>query len=199
MKKEEYPLELYWEISINLFKNMGVLKEVLKVFGIAFGIVFLFVFLLWAGDGFPKIIDLGDIKYPLILLIGTVLGTGGFIKLLGNPYPIAYQLTSRGAKFITMPPQKRKNKVLSKVLMGLGLFARNPTAVGVGALAHSRQDMFTNWEKVRKVVYFKKKKEIHLKCKDMSKNILFCKGDNVEEVFSVVSYYCKKAKLVVKK
>lgn len=198
MNKENHPPELSWEININLLKNTGVIKEVLKVLMIAFAIVFVFIFFLWAGDGFPNIIDLGDIKFVGGLLIATILGTVILIKLIGSSYLIAYQLTSRGAKFTTLPNQKRKNKILSAILMGLGLLSKNVTATGVGALSHSRQDMFTDWKKVRKVVYFKRKKEIHLHCKDLTKNILFCTQENVEQVFAMVSYYSKQAKLIIK-
>lgn len=198
MNNKEIKPEINWEIEISILNNMGVMGEVFKVLGIASAIPALLVFILWAADGFPKIIDLGDFKYFLGLIIITLIGTALLILAIGNNYPTRYELTPQGVTFITLPKRRKKNNFIATLLIILGGASRNPSAVGTGVLAASRQNMYTNWKKVRKIVFNKKRRSISLISIDMTKNILFCKEDNVNEVFNAVKLYCPKARIVEK-
>lgn len=82
------------------------------------------------------------------------------------------------------------------LLILLGGAKGNISAMGTGVLAASRQNMNTNWKKVRKIVFHKKRRSISLISTDMTKNILFCKEDNINEVFNAVKLYCPKAKVI---
>ncbi|PRR83697.1 hypothetical protein [Clostridium vincentii] len=187
-----------WEIEIGMITNIGVIREVFKVFAIASAIPAVFVFILWALDGFPEIIDLKDSKNFILLIFITIIGTVLLILLTGNKYPIRYEITPQGVTFITLDKRKKKNKIIALLLILLGAAKNNPTAVGTGLLASSRQNMYTNWKKVKKVIYHKKRRSISLVASDMTKNILFCNEENVKEVFNAVRLYCPKARLIEK-
>ncbi len=187
-----------WEIDIGILNNMGVMGEVFKVLAIAASIPFLLVVGLWAADGFPQIIDIGDAKYFIILIIVTLVLTALVIILTGNKYSIRYELGPQGVKFISLPKQQIKNKNIAKLLMFFGAAKGSHTSVGVGMIASARQNMYTDWRKVRKIIYQKRRRTIALKCSDMTKNILFCSQENADEVFNAVSYYCSKARIIIK-
>lgn len=199
MDNKEIRPSINWEIEIGILNNMGVMGEVFKVLGIASAIPTLLVFILWASDGFPKIIDLGDFKYFLVLIIITLIGTVLIILAIGNNYPTRYELNSKGATFITLAKRRKKNNFIALLLILLAGSKGNISAMGTGVLAASRQDMYTNWKKVKKVVYHKKRKSISLISSDMTKNILFCNEENINEVFNAVRLYCRNAKIIEKR
>lgn len=192
-------ISIDWEIEISILNNMGVIGEVFKVLGIASAIPTLLVFILWAVDGFPQIIDLKDLKYFIVLIVITLAATALMILFTANKYPIRYELRPQGVTFITMAKRRKKNKFIAGLLILLGAAKNNPTAMGTGMLASSVQNMNTNWKKVRKIVLNKKRKSISLISSDMTKNILFCHEDNLNEVFSAVRLYCPKVKLIEKR
>ncbi len=190
---------LSWEIDVPILKPSGVLGEVLKVLALGALVPFVLIFILWAIEGFKPIIDLEDWKYGAIL-IGLTLGlTLLFFLLLGNRYPTRYEVSVKGASFITLPQQQRKNKILAVFLVILGVFNRNPTAAGIGFLSASGQRMDTPWGKVRKIVFYGRRRVIALICKDLTRNILFCHQNNVEDVFKMVQHCCPKAQIQIKK
>lgn len=199
MDKEELKPLIDWEIQIGILNNMGVMGEVFKVLGIAAAIPALLVFILWAADGFPQIGDLDGLGYFFILILITLSLTALLILATGNNYPTRYELNSKGVTFITLAKGRKKNKLLALLLIFIGSSKGNLSAMGTGVLAASRQNMYTNWKKVRKIVYHKNRRSISLISTDMTKNILFCKEDNVNEVFNAVKLYCPKAKVIEKR
>lgn len=196
MNNKEIKPSINWEIEISILNNMGVMGEVFKVLGIASAIPALLVFILWAADGFPKISDLGDFKYFLALILILIIVTALIILAVGNKYPTRYELTPQGVTFITLEKRRKKNNFIALLLILLGGAKGNISAMGTGVLAASRQNMNTNWKKVRKIVFHKKRRSISLISTDMTKNILFCKEDNISEVFNAVKLYCPKAKVI---
>lgn len=196
MNNKEIKPSINWEIEISILNNMGVMGEVFKVIGIASAIPALLVFILWAADGFPKIGDLGDFKYFLALILIIIIVMALIILAVGNKYPTRYELTPQGVTFITLEKRRKKNNFIALLLILLGGAKGNISAIGTGVLAASRQNMNTNWKKVRKIVFHKKRRSISLISTDMTKNILFCKEDNINEVFNAVKLYCPKAKVI---
>lgn len=196
MNNKEIKPSINWEIEISILNNMGVMGEVFKVLGIASAIPALLVFILWAADGFPKISDLGDFKYFLALILIIIIVMALIILAVGNKYPTRYELTPQGVTFITLEKRRKKNNFIALLLILLGGAKGNISAMGTGVLAASRQNMNTNWKKVRKIVFHKKRRSISLISTDMTKNILFCKEDNINEVFNAVKLYCPKAKVI---
>lgn len=199
MEKTRDPHLLSWKIDINILKSLSIIKDVFKVLIISFGFVFSLLLFLWIKDGLPRIIDLSNIKFALALLIFSIIILIIFIKITSNTYSVFYELTEKGAKFKTTQNQNKKNKIKAMILIAIGFIFNNPTAIGIGFLSKSNQDFFTKWEKVKKIVYFTKRKEIHLYSSGMTKNILFCNEKNIIEVLSFVSFYSNKSKIFYKK
>lgn len=197
MEKTTKPL-INWEIDIGILNNMGVMGEVFKVLTIGAAVPFVLVISLWAADGFPQIIDIGDAKYFIIMVIITIVITAALILLTGNRYPTRYEINPKGVTFITLPGQQRKNKVMAVLLILFGAVKSSPTPIGVGMIAAARQNMYTDWKNVRKIIYHKKRKLIALKCSDMTKNILFCHRENADEIFNAVCFYCPRAQINIK-
>jgi len=188
-----------WEIDISILTNMIVMKEILKVLGLATALPTILVLILWIAEGTPQIIDIKDGKYIFFLLIFLLVATSLFILIMGNKYPTRYEVNPKGVTFITLPKEKRKNKIVGAILFFLGLVKGNPTNMGIGMVTASRHNMHTDWKKVRKIVIYKKRMAISLMATDLRKNIIFCYKDNFEEIFSAVRFYCPKAKIIIKK
>lgn len=187
-----------WEITIGILNNISVMAETFKAIFIAAMVPLIFVLFLWAADGFPKIIDLYYSRYFVILMIITFLITAVVILISGNKYHIRYEMDHKGVNFITLPKQQRKNKIFSRLLIILGAVHNSPGSMGIGMIAEARQNMYTDWKKVKKIIYYKKRNTIVLKCYDMTKNILFCNKGEIDEVFNIVLYYCSKAQIHIK-
>lgn len=164
-----------WQVTVPIFKNSVILKQLGIAIGIPFGLVALIV-------GFAS----GQSVYALYgvgVIIGLLFITWLFIKAVyrGN-YEAEFELDGKGALCRTQAQQAKKNRIINVLTVILGLLSGKPTVAGAGMLASSRQQMFLQWSRVRKVKYNPRRLTILLQGGWAESIALFCTEDNYAQV-----------------
>ncbi|NLT58417.1 MAG: hypothetical protein GXX99_05590, partial [Clostridiales bacterium] len=164
-----------WEISVPIFKNTVILKQLCIGIGIPFGLVAL-VIGLTSGRSIYTLYALGWIA---ALLVFTWLFAMAACR---GKYEVEFLLDSRGALCRTQAKQATKNRVMGTLAVVLGLLSGKPAAAGTGMLAQSRQEAFIRWSCVTKVQYRPKSRTILLRGGWTENIALFCGDENYEQV-----------------
>lgn len=164
-----------WQISVPIFGNPLIFKQLGLAVGIPFGLLAV-VLAVAAGQSVYGLYALG--------LVAALLGlTWLFVTVFyKGVYDAEFLLDNRGALCRTQARQAKKNRALNALTVILGLFSRNPTAAGAGMLAQSRQEVFVRWGSVKKVKYIPKSRTILLKAGMGESVALFCTQENYPQV-----------------
>lgn len=166
-KKEE----VHWQISVPIFINTVILKQLGLAIGIPFGVVMLVIVLI---SGRSR-----DTLYVLGFIATLFLLTGLFIMVVyRGKYDVAFRLDDKGVLCRTQTNQKKKNRVVNGLTVVLGLFSGNPAAAGAGILAQSRQEVYLRWSRITKVKYKPRSRTILLRGGWMEQIAVFCTPEN---------------------
>ncbi len=164
-----------WKISVPIFKNALILKQLGIAIGIPFGTVTLIVGIA-SGKTVYLLYGLGLIAW--LLLLSWLL----IMALYRGNYEVEFVLDGEGALCRTQAKQAKKNWVVNALTVILGLFSGKPTVAGVGLLAQARQEVFLRWNRVKKVEYKPKSLTILLQGGFAESVALFCTEDNYPQV-----------------
>lgn len=166
---------MQWQISIPIFKNTVILKQLGIAIGIPFGLVALVI-------GFAS----GKSVYVLygLGLIGALLFfTWLFIMAVyRGKYEAEFVLDDKGALCRTQAKQANKNRIVNALTLVLGLLSGKPAAAGAGMLAQSRQEVFLKWNRVTKVKYKPKSHTILIRGGWTEQIALFCAAENYLQI-----------------
>jgi hypothetical protein len=185
-----------WDIDVSILTNRFILKELLKVMGIATfitaGIVFLIMLpSIIGGNFYFNSSNMGDMKYALMLIGLLFFFTALFIfAYYGNRYLLSYTMDKKGIRTISREDQRRKNSKLNLLIVLAGLLARNPATTGAGLLAASRQDQDMKWKKITKAVFYPKYSTITLHAGYLEKSIIFCTKENYSQISAFIRPMC---------
>lgn len=164
-----------WKISVPIFKNTVILKQLGIAIGIPFGIVALVI-------GFAS----GKSVYALYglgMIAALMFFTWLFIMLVyRGKYEAEFILDDKGALCRTQAGQAKKNRVVNSLTVVLGLMSGKPTAAGAGMLAQSRQEVLLHWNRVKKVKYKPKSHTILLRGGFAESIALFCTDANYAQI-----------------
>lgn len=194
-----------WDIDVSILNNRFIMRELMKVLGIAAGITAAIVLLI----SLPAILDgtvssnssnARGIKYALILVSITFLLTALFIlAYYGNRYSLSYTIDSKGVSTITREDQKNRNNKLNFLIVIIGILARSPSAAGAGFLASSHQNQNVSWKKVRKAVFYPDKSTITLSTGYGEKSIVFCTDENYSRIAEFARHNCSENCKIIEK
>lgn len=137
---------LFWQITVPIFRNSIILKQLGLALGIPFGLLAM-ILLLTSGKSIYTLYALGLIAALLFL---TWLFMMVFYR--GN-YEAEFFLDEKGVLCRTQAGQQKKNRLVNFMALVMGLFSGKPTVAGAGLLAQSRQEVFLGWKQIRKVTY----------------------------------------------
>jgi len=178
--------KIEWPISVPIFKNSIIIKQLGIAIGIPFGILILFLLLETKGSK--------DTLYALGLIAAVFMFSYVLIRILwGGKYDAAFILDSKGIRCYTQKGQARKNRVLNALTVILGVLSGKPAIAGVGLLAHSRQDILIKWHNIKKVRYHPKGLVIIVRGAFAEQIAIFCTIENYEGVEAFI-----KSKIAVK-
>lgn len=186
-KKEE----IRWQISVPIFKNTIILKQLGFAIGIPFGLVALIIGFT-SGRSIYTLYALGLIAALLILtwLLLMVLYRGR--------YKTEFMLDDNGVSCRTQAKQAKKTRIINALAVVLGLLSGKPAVAGAGMLAQSRQEVFLKWNRVTKVRYKPKSYTILLRGGWTEQIALFCTAENysqVEHEIMLFTMHLKKGRL----
>lgn len=167
--------KIVWEISVPIFKNTVILKQLGIAIGIPFGLVALVV-------GFASDKSVYTL-YGLGLIGALLLFTWFFMMAVyRGKYEAQFVLDHKGALCRTQTKQAKKNRIVNALTVVLGVLAGKHAIAGAGMLAQSRQEVFLRWDRVRKVKYKPRSCTILL-CGGFAEHMaLFCAQENYAQV-----------------
>lgn len=162
--------EMTWEISVPIFKNSLILKQLMFAVGIPFGT--LLVYLIAIGG-----------YYGALLVALTLFLTVVFVQVVyRGTYDVQYVVNKKGVRCAYQEKQRKKNNFINSLLLFVGLFTGKPTYAGTGVLANARQDEFIAWKKVVKVKYLDHKRIIVVKAGYLDHITIFCEKDSYDKI-----------------
>lgn len=173
---ENYSTEsMNWSISVPLFRNTVILKQLGLAVGIPFGALIIVLLIL-------SFSDVGAL-YGLALVGALLLLSWLFLMMVyRGKYEMDFILDSTGALYRTQTKQAKKNRIINTLAVVFGLLSRNLTTAGAGMLAQSRQQVFMRWQRITRVKYIPRSRTILLRS-GLTENIaLFCSEDNYSAV-----------------
>ena len=167
--------KIQWQISVPIFKNTVILKQL----GLAIGIPFGFVTLVIGLSSGKSIYTL----YGLGLIAALLFFTWLFIMAVyRGKYEVEFVLDDKGVLCRTQAKQAKKNRIVNALTVVLGLLSGKPAAAGAGMLAESRQETFLRWNRITRVKYKSKSHTILLRGGWAENIALFCTEENYETV-----------------
>ena len=173
---------IQWEISVSLFRNIVILKELGFALGIPFWLLILILFIISGGD-----ISIDGIGYPLLFIgIFLVLGFLFLLLIYRGKYAAGYVIDTKGILNYTQEKQAKRNKIINSLLAVVGILSGKPSAAGAGILAQSRQSVLVKWKNIRKVKVYPNSNCIVVKGGFAEKIAVFCNDDNFEYVKSII-------------
>jgi hypothetical protein len=167
--------KLEWMISVPIFRNRVILKQLGLAIGIPFGAVIIFL-----------IVSTKEIKY-LMYSLGLIallfLMTYIYIMVIyKGAYKMEFILDDKGVLASTQADEFRKNTRMNALTMLLGTLTGKPAAAGAGMLAQSRQRVFIKWSDVTDVKYKPNSNTILLKSGWTESIAIFCTDKLYDEV-----------------
>lgn len=167
--------KIQWQISVPIFRNSVILKQLGIAVGIPFGLVAV-VIGLTSGKSVYTLYGLGLIA--LLLLLSWL-----FIAVVyRGKYAAEFVLDEKGVLCRTHAKQAKKNRIINTLIVLLGLLSGKPTAAGAGMLAQSRQEVFLRWNRITKVKYKPKSRTILLRGGLTEQIALFCTDENYPQI-----------------
>ena len=148
ISKENQPPEIEWGISVSIFREPVILKQMGLAIGVPFGIIILFL-LLSSNEENRSYAIYGTSLILLLLLLTIVM----LLLIYHGKYEVGFVVGASGVSCKTQEKQKKINRFLNGITVFLGLLSRNPSVAGAGMLAQSRQNVFLSWKEIRKIRY----------------------------------------------
>lgn len=167
--------KIQWQISVPIFRNTVILKQLGLAIGIPFGLVAL-VIGLSSGKSVYTLYGLGFI---VALLFFTWLF---IMAVYRGRYEAEFVLDDKGVLCRTQAKQAKKNRIINALTVVLGLLFGKPAAAGAGMMAQSRQEVFLKWNRVTKVKYKPNSRTVLLRGGWTESIALFCTAENYEQV-----------------
>lgn len=172
-----------WEISVPIFRNSVILKELGIALGIPFGLLIIILLAVSGGDLSPN-----GMLYPLMSIGILFLVSFIFIMVLyKGSYDAGYIIDEHGIRNYTLHKQAKKNTIVNGLLVVIGLLSAKPTTAGIGLLAQSRQSVLVKWGGIRKVKIYPSTRTIIIKGGFAEKVALFCTADNFQQVRDTIA------------
>jgi len=164
-----------WKVSVPIFRNTLILKQLGLAIGIPFGIIAAIIALSSEWSIYTV--------YALSLIASLLLLTWVFIMLVyRGKYNVEYFMDKSGVRCRTQTKQAKTNRVVNNLTVTLGLLSGKPSVAGAGMLAQSRQDEFLKWARITKVKYKPKKSLVILRGGFAENMVLFCTRENYAQV-----------------
>jgi len=170
---------LSWQISVPIFKNTVILKQLGIAIGIPFGLVILIIAITSGGSIYAL--------YAIGMIVSLLFFTWVFIIIIyKGKYDVEFVLDKRGILCQTQKHQAKKNRVLNTLTVILGLISGKFSVAGAGMLAQSNQEVFIKWPHITKIKFKPKNLTILIRG-NLTQNIgLFCTEENYPLVENLI-------------
>lgn len=175
---EKKPGEIQWRISVPLYKNTMIWRQLRLAAGIPFGLVTLVV-ALSSGKSVYVLYGLGLIAVLLFFIWMFIMA------VYQGTYEAEFVLDDKGALCRTPAKRAIKSPVVNTLAAALEFLWRlsgRPAVTGSGLLARPQQTGSLRWDRVTEVKYKPKSRTILLRDGRRENVALFCTADNYAQV-----------------
>lgn len=177
--KSAFQEKICWQISVPLFRNEVILKQLGLAVGIPFGLLAA-VLVILSGKSVYTL-------YALGLIEALFLFAWLFIMVVyRGKYEAEFVLDDKGVLCQTQAGQAKKNRIINALTVILGLLSGKPAVAGAGMLAQSKQQVFIKWNRVTRVKYKPRQRTLLLRAGWMENIALFCTEENYPAVEQAV-------------
>jgi hypothetical protein len=125
---------------------------------------------------------------PMVFALTAGIMAGLFVLtslLLGNRQGARFTVDARGVEYRA----EKRERSMNKLVVIVGLLARNPTTAGAGTLAMTRERMLVPWESIHRVVVYPRARVIALRNSWRTVLRLHCPPELFDDVVSAVETY----------
>jgi hypothetical protein len=174
--------KIQWRISVPLYKNTVIWRQIGLAVGIPCGLVTL-VMALSSGKSVYALYGLGFIA-ALLLFIWIFI-----MAVYQGTYEAEFVLDDKGALCRTPAKQAQKSLVVNALTAALEFLWRlsgRPAVTGAGLLARSQQTGSLRWDRVTEVKYKPKSRAILLRGGRRENVALFCTAENYAAIEQAV-------------
>jgi hypothetical protein len=171
--------KIEWQVSVPIFKDTVILRQLGIALGIPLGIVVI-VIGLTSGTSVYALYALGLIGALLLLTWFFVMA------VYGGKYEAEFVLSEEGVLCRTQAKQAKKNRIVNALAVMMGLLSGRPAVAGAGMMAQSKQEVFLGWSRVRRVKYRPRSRTILLRGGWTENVALFCTQGNYPMVEQLV-------------
>lgn len=185
---------LTWDVDINILLNRFVMKQIYFACLISWGFLLIVVSLINLSSGLDSLSEYIESILPIIYV-----GVGLFASIIlvviiffTNRYPFTFILDSKDACMLTRKEQRKRNNIISTLLILLGIITGKPGAVGTGMINKNNNDRIISWKNVNIAKLYSKQNTILLKGGPFEYVYLFCSEDNFNEAVDFVQNHIKK-------
>ncbi len=188
-------------MDIKILSNKVIMRQLYMAFGIPCIILIVFASILSVSDGVDNLQEYFDSILPVLYIsLGFLAAPVPIILIFfGNRYPFTFTLNDSTACMKTRKKQRKKNRIISNLLIFLGLLSGKPGPAGIGLMNRNNNDVMIKLPRVSVVKFLKREKTIYLKISIFEKIYLFCKEENYEEIVKFIEEKLhKKATLIYK-
>lgn len=146
-----------WVYEYSMMKNPVILLTVVKVLLISALIVTGFVVLLNLIEGNPLFVPLSETEKTGLTFIGFVILFCIVVAYLvvaaskGFKYCVLFEMDENGIVHRELPKSYRKTQVLSELVFLFGAAANRPGVAGAGLLAATKNELASEFGKVRRI------------------------------------------------
>ena len=178
----ETPGKIQWRISVPIYKNTAIWRQLGLAVGIPFGLVTLVIALL-SGKSVYALYGLGLIAVLLFSIWIYIMA------VYQGAYEAEFVLDDKGALCRTLAKQAKKSLVVNALTAALEFLWRlsgRPAVTGAGLLAQPRQTGFLRWNRVTEVKYKPKSRTILLRGGRRENVALFCTSENYSAIEQAV-------------
>lgn len=188
-----------WLYEMNLWKNPTVVITAFKVLALAALAPSLLMLVLGIveGDGLLAALTVFAKVYGIILMVLCLLLLPAYILIAvlnGGRYCVIFEMDAQGVRHTQLQKQYDRAKALGIITALAGAAAGNPTAMGAGLLAASKQSSYSRFQNVRSVTVHERRRVIYLTTRDMVRNQVYAESDSFQAVVDhILSHVSKKA------
>lgn len=167
-----------WEMSVPIFGNTIILKQMAIAIGIPFGLVIGILLIASRGEGARQYSRYG------LALIAATFGLAYLVIMIayGGKYQVGFVIDRAGVQCYTCGKQARRNLIINRLTVALGIMARRPATAGAGILAASRQSTSLRWHGIRKTKFHPGQYTITVHGGFAQQIAIFCTPDNYATV-----------------
>ena len=180
-----------WSYEFSMLKNPMIIITILKIFGgIAAGLwVFLNLINLFEGNLNAKSLadsGKGVLITLAILVVMSVLAYLIVASIYGWKYCVLFEMSENGIRHIQMPRQFEKAQALAWLEVMVGAAGGKPGVAGAGLLSGARNELATEFSKVKKMKVKKKFNTIKLDS-PLNHNQIYAEAEDFDFVLNFIS------------